>query len=55
MKLTDLRGILQYIPLYRERTFVISVDGEEHPIQVNNPIVLKLGNRNRTIILKSVP
>jgi amino-acid N-acetyltransferase len=27
VKLTDLRGILQYIPLYRERTFVISVDG----------------------------
>ncbi|HYG33475.1 MAG TPA: amino-acid N-acetyltransferase [Clostridia bacterium] len=27
MKLTDLRGILRYIPLYRERTFVISVDG----------------------------
>src|SRR3989440_5644303 len=30
--------------------FVISIDGEEHPIQVNNPIVLKLGNRNRTIV-----
>src|SRR5579859_731654 len=27
MKLTDLRGILQYIPKFRERTFVISVDG----------------------------
>jgi len=27
VKLTDLRGILRYIPLYRERTFVISVDG----------------------------
>jgi amino-acid N-acetyltransferase len=27
VKLTDLRGILQYIPLYREKTFVISVDG----------------------------
>jgi amino-acid N-acetyltransferase len=27
VKLTDLRGILQYIPLYRERIFVISVDG----------------------------
>lgn len=27
MKLTDLRGILQYIPLYRDRIFVISVDG----------------------------
>ena len=35
--------------------FVISIDGEQHPIQVNNPIVLKLGNRNRKIVLKSVP
>ena len=35
--------------------FVISIDGEEHPIQVNNPIVLKLGNRSRKIVLKSAP
>ena len=35
--------------------FIISIDGEEHPIQVNNPIVLKLANRNRTIVLKPVP
>ena len=27
MKPTDLRGILQYIPRYREKTFVISIDG----------------------------
>ena len=27
MKLTDLRGILQYIPQFRERTFIINVDG----------------------------
>ena len=27
MKLTDLRGILQYIPRFREKIFVISVDG----------------------------
>ena len=27
MKLTDLRGILRYIPQYREKTFIISVDG----------------------------
>lgn len=27
MKLTDLRGILQYIPRFRERTFIISIDG----------------------------
>ncbi len=33
--------------------FIISIDGEEHPIQVNNPLVLKLGNRNRKIVLKS--
>ena len=35
--------------------FIISIDGEEHPIQVNNPIVLKLGNRNRKIIVKPMP
>src|SRR5690348_2639589 len=27
MKLTDFRGILQYIPQFREKTFIISVDG----------------------------
>jgi amino-acid N-acetyltransferase len=27
VKPTDLRGILQYIPQYRERTFVLAVDG----------------------------
>jgi amino-acid N-acetyltransferase len=27
VKLTDLRGILQYIPRFREKIFVISVDG----------------------------
>ena len=35
--------------------FIISIDREEHPIQVNNPIVLKLGNRNRKIVLRPVP
>jgi hypothetical protein len=35
--------------------FIISMDGEEHPIQVNNPIVLKLGTRQRKIILRPVP
>ena len=27
MKPTDLRGILQYVPRFRERAFVISIDG----------------------------
>ena len=28
MKLTDLRGILQYVPQFRDKTFVIAVDGD---------------------------
>jgi amino-acid N-acetyltransferase len=28
VKLTDLRGILQYIPQFREKTFVIALDGD---------------------------
>ena len=35
--------------------FLISIDGEEHPIQLNNPIVLQMGNRERRIVLKPVP
>jgi hypothetical protein len=35
--------------------FIISIDGEQHPIQVGNPIVLKLGNRNRKVVLRPVP
>jgi len=35
--------------------FIISIDVEEHPIQVNNPLVLKLGNRDRKIVLRSAP
>jgi amino-acid N-acetyltransferase len=27
MKLTDLRGILQYVPQFREKTFVLAIDG----------------------------
>jgi len=34
--------------------FIISIDGEEHPIQVNNPINLRLGNRNRKVVLKPI-
>ena len=35
--------------------FVISIDGEEHPIQLNNPIVLQMGTRERKIVLRSAP
>jgi hypothetical protein len=34
---------------------VISVDGEEHPIQLQKPMVVKLGDAERTIILREAP
>jgi len=32
--------------------FIISIDGEEHPIQVNNPITLRLENGSHKIVLR---
>lgn len=34
---------------------IISVDGEEHPIQLDKPMVVKLGDAERTIILREAP
>lgn len=34
---------------------IISVDGEEHPIQLDKPMVVKLGDAQRTIILREAP
>jgi hypothetical protein len=34
---------------------VISVDGEEHPLQLEKPMVLTLGNSQRTIVVRSAP
>jgi hypothetical protein len=34
---------------------IISVDGEEHPIQLDRPMVLKLGTAQRTIVLREAP
>ena len=31
---------------------IISVDGEEHPIQLDKPMVVKLGDVDRTIVLR---
>src|SRR3954467_10575450 len=28
MKVSDLRGILQYVPRFREKVFVVAIDGE---------------------------
>ena len=34
---------------------VISIDGEEHPIQLDKPMVLTLGEKRRTIVVRSAP
>ncbi len=34
---------------------VISVNGEEHPIQLDKPMVLKIGDQERTIVLREAP
>jgi len=42
-------------PLRANMNLVISVDGEEHPIQLDKPMVVKLGEVERTIILRVAP
>jgi hypothetical protein len=34
---------------------LISVDGEEHPIQLDKPMVVKFGDTQRTIVLREAP
>jgi hypothetical protein len=34
---------------------VINIDGEEHPIQIGKPMVLNLGNKQRTITVRVAP
>jgi len=37
------------------QNLIISVDGEEHPIQLEKPMVLQLGAVERTIVIRSRP
>src|ERR1044071_4185854 len=34
---------------------MISVDGDEHPIQLDRPMVLNVGNTQRTIVVRQAP
>lgn len=34
---------------------IISVDGEEHPIQLDRPMVLNVGEKQRTIVVRQTP
>ena len=43
-------------PLARATTnLVIVIDGESHPVQLDRPIVLTLGERRRTILVRTAP
>ena len=35
--------------------FVISIDGEEHPIQLDKPMSITLGEKKRTIVVRTAP
>ena len=37
------------------QNFVIVIDGESHPIQLDKPLVLTLGERRRTVVVRSAP
>ena len=37
------------------KNLIISVDGEEHPLQLDKPMILNLGERQRTIIVRRTP
>ena len=34
---------------------LISIDGEEHPLQIDRPLVLTMDNAKRTIVVRSAP
>ncbi|MGH9966204.1 MAG: hypothetical protein ACREBG_00005, partial [Pyrinomonadaceae bacterium] len=48
-------GLIGVETIARPANLIISVDGEEHPIQLDKPMVLNLGERQRTIIVRQSP
>ena len=39
----------------RSAKLIISVDGEDHPIQLDKPMILNLGDKKRTIVVRQTP
>lgn len=37
------------------QNLVIEIDGESHPIQLDKPLVLTLGERRRTVVVRAAP
>ena len=43
------------LPSTNGSNLVITIDGEEHPIQLGKPMVLTLGEKQKTIIVRAAP
>lgn len=43
------------LPSTNGSNLVITIDGEEHPIQLGKPMVLTLGDKQKTITVRSAP
>jgi hypothetical protein len=37
------------------QNLVIVIDGESHPVQLDKPLVLTLGERRRTVVVRTAP
>ncbi|HKR58960.1 MAG TPA: hypothetical protein VJS64_04445 [Pyrinomonadaceae bacterium] len=48
-------GAVTFEAIKATGNLIISVDGEEHPIQLEKPMILNLGERQRTIIVRRTP
>jgi hypothetical protein len=48
-------GVVSFTAERASLNLVISIDGEEHPIQLDKPMVLTLGDAQRTIMLREAP
>lgn len=48
----SITNLLQTRPL---PNLVIKIDGDSHPIQLDKPLTLKLGDKQRTIVIKEAP
>jgi hypothetical protein len=51
LQLPTVLGPLARPPL----NLVISIDGEEHPIQLGKPLVVSLGDKQRAIVVRGAP
>jgi hypothetical protein len=42
-------------PASGSANLIISVDGEQHPIQLDKPMVVSMGDKQRTIVVRAAP